>query len=114
MVTTQKKRIYNPVTGKYYEVRDHSSKYGKAGEIVGLWSQDIKHCTNYTSTEIMEKFLPKTKTSAWYLRNCIGEDRIPYYAVNGRIGGKPFRTKDGKIMRSGPSTWEKLKIQSCE
>jgi hypothetical protein len=33
----KKKRIYNPVTGKYYEVRQRSSKHGKAGEIKGLW-----------------------------------------------------------------------------
>lgn len=113
-MVVKRKRIYNPVTGKYYDVRQKSSKYGEAGEIVGLWSQDIKHYTNYTSSEIMEEYLPKTKTRAWYLRNCIGEDRIPYHAINGRVGGKPFHTKDGKIMRSGPSTWEKLDIRSCE
>jgi hypothetical protein len=31
------KRIYNPVTGNYYEVKEHSSKYGKKGLIKGLW-----------------------------------------------------------------------------
>ncbi|MCZ7382771.1 MAG: hypothetical protein O8C64_14530 [Candidatus Methanoperedens sp.] len=36
------KRIYNPVTGKYYEVRQRSSKYGEAGEIKGLWSSKKK------------------------------------------------------------------------
>ncbi len=40
METKKKKRIYNPVTGKYYEVRQKSSKYGKPGQIKGLW--DIK------------------------------------------------------------------------
>lgn len=114
MVTKSKKRIFNPVTGKSYEVRPHSSNYGKTDEIAGLWSQDIKHSTNFTSTEIMDKYLPKTKTRTWYLHNCIGEDRIPFHAINGRVGGKPFYTKDGKIMRSGPSTWDKLGIQSQE
>jgi len=33
----KKKRIHNPVTGKYYEIRQKSSKHGKAGEIKGLW-----------------------------------------------------------------------------
>ncbi len=40
-----KKRIYNPVTGKYYEVRQRSSKYGEAGEIKGLWSSKKKKKT---------------------------------------------------------------------
>ena len=35
-----KKKIYNPVTGTYYEVRLRSSKYGKSGEIKGLWKID--------------------------------------------------------------------------
>jgi hypothetical protein len=34
-----KKRIYNPVTGHYYEIRQKSSKYGQKGQIKGLWSQ---------------------------------------------------------------------------
>ena len=38
----KRKRIYNPVTGKYYKVRERSSKYGKAGEIIGLWSSKKK------------------------------------------------------------------------
>lgn len=42
MPSAQKKRIYNPVTGKYYEVRQHSSKYGKTGQIKGLWSSKTK------------------------------------------------------------------------
>lgn len=36
------KRIYNPVTGKYYQVRQRSSKKGKAGQIKGLWSSKKK------------------------------------------------------------------------
>ncbi|WP_220681365.1 hypothetical protein [Methanofollis formosanus] len=36
--STQKKRIYNPVTGKYYAIRERSSRYGEAGQIKGLWS----------------------------------------------------------------------------
>jgi len=39
---TAKKRIYNPVTQKYYEIRQHSSKYGEAGQIKGLWSSKKK------------------------------------------------------------------------
>jgi hypothetical protein len=42
MPSAQKKRIYNPVTGKYYEIRQHSSKYGTAGQIQGLWSSKKK------------------------------------------------------------------------
>jgi hypothetical protein len=32
------KRILNPVTGKYYELRQRSTKHGDAGQIKGLWS----------------------------------------------------------------------------
>jgi len=39
---TKKKRIYNPVTGKYYEVRQRTTKTGKAGQIKGLWSSKPK------------------------------------------------------------------------
>jgi hypothetical protein len=35
---TAKKRIYNPTTGKYYEIRQRSSVYGEPGQIKGLWS----------------------------------------------------------------------------
>lgn len=31
------KRIHNPVTGKYYELRQRSSVNGEAGQIKGLW-----------------------------------------------------------------------------
>ena len=33
----RKKRIYNPVTGKYYEVRQRTTSKGRAGQIKGLW-----------------------------------------------------------------------------
>ncbi|MDI3475193.1 MAG: hypothetical protein PWQ79_68 [Thermococcaceae archaeon] len=33
----KKKRIYNPVTGKYYELRQRTTKSGRAGQIKGLW-----------------------------------------------------------------------------
>jgi hypothetical protein len=39
---TAKKRIYNPVTGKYYELRERTSKGGIAGQIKGLWSSKKK------------------------------------------------------------------------
>jgi len=41
-MVTKVKRIRNPVTGKYYELRQHSSKYGEAGDIKGLWSAKRK------------------------------------------------------------------------
>ncbi|WP_301676332.1 hypothetical protein [Methanoculleus methanifontis] len=37
-----KKRIYNPVTGKYYELRQRSSVNGEAGQIKGLWNSKRK------------------------------------------------------------------------
>jgi len=42
MADTPRKRIHNPVTGKYYEVRQRSSKAGKKGQIKGLWSSSKK------------------------------------------------------------------------
>lgn len=33
----KKKRIYNPVTGKYYELRQRTTKSGRTGQIKGLW-----------------------------------------------------------------------------
>ena len=42
MTTKKRKGIYNPVTGKYYEVRQKSSKYGKPGQIKGLWGPEKK------------------------------------------------------------------------
>lgn len=37
-VAKGKKRIYNPVTGKYYEVRQRTTTTGQKGQIKGLWS----------------------------------------------------------------------------
>lgn len=36
------KRIHNPTTGKYYKIRERTSKYGKPGQIKGLWSPSKK------------------------------------------------------------------------
>ncbi len=33
----RKKRIHNPVTGKYYTVRQKTTKSGRRGQIKGLW-----------------------------------------------------------------------------
>lgn len=75
---------------------------------------EISGCTRYTSTEIMDVYLPKTKTSEWYKKNCIGEGgNLPLCAVNGHPGGKPFKTADSKIMRSGATTWDDLGIKPC-
>lgn len=32
-----KRIIHNPVTGTDYEVKTKSTKYGKKGEIIGMW-----------------------------------------------------------------------------
>jgi len=45
MADKPKKRIHNPVTGKYYEVRQRTTKSGKAGQIKGLWSRKKKQNT---------------------------------------------------------------------
>jgi hypothetical protein len=37
-----KKRIYNPYTGKYYELQQRSSVNRDAGQIRGLWSSKKK------------------------------------------------------------------------
>lgn len=34
------KRIRNESTGKYYKIRERSSRYGRKGEIMGLWHND--------------------------------------------------------------------------
>ena len=31
----KKKRIYNPITGKYYELRQRTTKSGRAGQLKG-------------------------------------------------------------------------------
>jgi hypothetical protein len=36
------KRVFNPVTGKYYFIKKRSSAYTKPGEIRGLWSTTRK------------------------------------------------------------------------
>ncbi len=36
-VRTRRKRIYNPVTKKYYEIRQRTTSKGRAGQIKGLW-----------------------------------------------------------------------------
>jgi len=33
-----KKRIHNPKTHKYYKIREKNTKYGRKGQIMGLWS----------------------------------------------------------------------------
>ena len=33
-----RRRILNPITGKYYELRQRTTKHGDAGQIKGLWS----------------------------------------------------------------------------
>ena len=37
-----KKRIYNPVTKRYYELRTKTSKTGRRGQIKGLWKPKKK------------------------------------------------------------------------
>ena len=31
------KRIYNEKTGRYYKIRERTTKKGKKGQIMGLW-----------------------------------------------------------------------------
>jgi len=38
MTDGKAKRIYNPVTKKYYAMRQRTTGAGKAGQIKGLWS----------------------------------------------------------------------------
>ncbi len=33
------KRILNPVTGKYYKIRERNTSNGTKGQILGLWKQ---------------------------------------------------------------------------
>jgi len=35
-------KIFNPVTGKYYEIREHSGKYKGPGQVKGLWGLEKK------------------------------------------------------------------------
>ena len=39
---TAKKRIHNPKTGRYYQVRQRSSTKGRKGTIMGTWSPPKK------------------------------------------------------------------------
>jgi hypothetical protein len=40
--TSAPKRIYNPVTGTYYSVRQRSTSSGNKGSIKGKWKQPKK------------------------------------------------------------------------
>jgi len=42
MLEALKRKIYNPKTGKYYEIRQRTTKKGKKGQIKGLWSPKRK------------------------------------------------------------------------
>jgi hypothetical protein len=42
--STSKNCIYNPVTERFYEIRQHSSKFDEARQIKGLWSSKKKKC----------------------------------------------------------------------
>ena len=39
MTQKKKKRVYNPYTKKYYELRQRTTEKGKKGQIKGLWKQ---------------------------------------------------------------------------
>jgi len=38
----RKRRIYNPLTGKYYVIRQRTTSSGTRGQIKGLWSSKKK------------------------------------------------------------------------
>jgi hypothetical protein len=38
----KRKRIYNPKTGRYYQIRQRSSSKGQKGTIMGTWSPPAK------------------------------------------------------------------------
>lgn len=38
----KKKKIFNPITKRYYKVKLESSKHGKKGQIKGLWKKRNK------------------------------------------------------------------------
>ncbi len=42
MTMNRKKRIYNPVTGRYYTIRQRTTKFGRKGQIKGLWKPPKK------------------------------------------------------------------------
>lgn len=37
IITTTKKRIYNPITKSYYQIRVRSTSVGEKGTIIGKW-----------------------------------------------------------------------------
>ncbi len=42
MIMSKRKRIYNPVTGRYYTIRQRTTKFGRKGQIKGLWKPPKK------------------------------------------------------------------------
>jgi hypothetical protein len=42
MPKEKKKRIHNPVTGRYYQIRQRSSSKGQRGTIMGTWKPPTK------------------------------------------------------------------------
>jgi len=42
LYTKTEQKIYNPVTGKYYTIRQRSSVYKNAGDIKGMWEDKSK------------------------------------------------------------------------
>lgn len=82
-------------------------------EMEGIFN--FMYCSDLTSEQIKESYKPKTKDDTWYAENCIGEvGNLPDRSINGHSGGTPFYTKDQKIMLSGKTTWNKLKIKQCD
>ena len=41
--TNVSRRIHNPVTGEYYEIRRRSSRAGDKNQIKGLWSSSPEY-----------------------------------------------------------------------
>jgi len=50
-----RKRIYNPVTGKYYELRQRTTESGRKGQIKGLWRPPKKRKKKSLLDIIFEK-----------------------------------------------------------
>lgn len=38
-MTSKRKRLHNPKTKSYYEIRQRTTKYGKKGQIKGKWKK---------------------------------------------------------------------------
>ncbi|MCQ6963425.1 hypothetical protein [Methanolobus chelungpuianus] len=66
--------------------------------------------SSLSSEEIMDQYLPADRNSQWYNDNCIGNNEIPRSTVKGNLGGTPFFTSNGKIMRSESSVQGSLKL----